>query len=293
MDDEQLRHDYSLRMADKGWVFVTGASTGIGKASVERLVADGWHVVAGVRREGDQPPTSTAHVLVDVTDSEQVATATKQVLELCDGRLAGLVNNAGMSVAGPFEGLSIDDWRRQFDVNFFGQLDVTQRLLPALLAASGRIITIGSIGGRVAGAFLGPYNASKFAIRAWNDSLRAELAPHGVRVILLEPGSIATEIWRKGNEQADDVLGRLTPEQQQRYGRQAAGAKKAAAMVERNAIPAAKVGAVVATALTARRPKAHYLVGVDARFQAFLGALPASASDKVFAAVMRPPKDAG
>jgi NAD(P)-dependent dehydrogenase (short-subunit alcohol dehydrogenase family) len=278
-------------MTDKGWVFVTGASTGIGRASADRLAADGWQVIAGVRRDGDQPPSSTAHVLVDVSDTEQVAIAAKQVLELCDGRLAGLVNNAGMSVAGPFEGLSLDEWRRQFDVNFFGQLDVTQRLLPAVLAASGRIVTIGSIGGRVAGAFLGPYNASKFAIRAWNDALRAELAPHGVRVVLIEPGSIATEIWRKGNAQADDVLDRLTPEQQQRYGRQAAGAKKAAAMVERNAIPAAKVGAVVATALTTRRPKAHYVVGMDARFQALLATLPASASDKVFATLMRPPKD--
>jgi NAD(P)-dependent dehydrogenase (short-subunit alcohol dehydrogenase family) len=278
-------------MADKGWVFVTGASTGIGRASVEQLAADGWRVIAGVRRDGDEPPASTAHVLVDVSDSEQVATATKQVLELCDGRLAGLVNNAGISVAGPFEGLSLDEWRRQFDVNFFGQLDVTQRLLPALLATSGRIVTIGSIGGRVAGAFLGPYNASKFAIRAWNDALRAELAPHGVRVVLVEPGSIATEIWRKGNAQADDVLARLTPEQQRRYGRQAAGAKKAAAMVERNAIPAAKVGGVVANALSARKPKAHYVVGTDARFQALLAVLPASASDKVFATLMRPPKD--
>jgi NAD(P)-dependent dehydrogenase (short-subunit alcohol dehydrogenase family) len=278
-------------MSDKGWVFVTGASTGIGRATVERLVSDGWRVIAGVRRDGDQPPSSTAHVLVDVADTEQVATAAKQVLELCDGKLAGLLNNAGFTVAGPFEALTLDDWRRQFDVNFFGHLDVTQRLLPAILAASGRIITTGSIGGRVAGAFLGPYNASKFAIRAWNDALRAELAPHGVKVILLEPGAIATEIWGKGNAQADAVLERLTPEQLQRYAGKAAGAKKAAAMVERNAIPAAKVAGVVASALTARRPKAHYLVGVDARFQAFLGALPTSASDKVFATLMRPPKD--
>lgn len=291
MDDQQLRHDYSLRMTDKGWVFVTGASTGIGRASVEKLVADGWQVIAGVRRDGDQPPTSTAHVLIDVSDTEQVAIATKQVLELCDGRLSGLVNNAGISVAGPFEGLSLDEWRRQFDVNLFGQIDVTQRLLPAVLAASGRIVNIGSIGGRMASPFLGPYNASKFAVRGWTDALRAELAPHGVRAVLVEPGSIATEIWRKGNEQADDVLDRLNPEQQQRYARQAAGAKKAAAMVERNAIPAAKVGAAVAHALTARRPKPHYVVGVDARFQAFLATLPASASDKVVGALMRPPKD--
>jgi NAD(P)-dependent dehydrogenase (short-subunit alcohol dehydrogenase family) len=279
-------------MAAKGWVFVTGASTGIGRASVERLAADGWSVIAGVRREGDQPPEATAHVLVDVADTEQVAAATQQVLDRCEGRLSGLLNNAGFSVAGPFEALTLDEWRRQFDVNFFGQLDVTARLLPALLAARGRIITTGSIGGRVAGAFLGPYNSSKFAIRAWNDALRAELAPSGVQVVLLEPGAIATEIWSKGNDQADEVLERLSPEQLQRYGAMAAGAKKAAAMVERNAIPAAKVAVVVSKIIASRRPKAHYLVGVDARFQAVVGALPARASDKVFALVMRPPKDA-
>lgn len=277
-------------MADNGWVFVTGASTGIGRASVDRLAADGWKVIAGVRRDGDQPPSATAHVLVDVSEAEQVATATKQVLELCDGRLAGLVNNAGISVAGPFEALSLDEWRRQFDVNFFGQIDVTQHVLPALLAASGRIVTIGSIGGRMASPFLGPYNASKFAVRGWTDAMRAELTPQGVRVILVEPGSIATEIWGKGNAQADDVLDRMTPDQQQRYARQAAGAKKAAAMVERNAIPAAKVGAVVATALSTRRPKAHYVVGTDAKVQAVLAKLPASATDKVVAKLMSPPK---
>jgi NAD(P)-dependent dehydrogenase (short-subunit alcohol dehydrogenase family) len=231
-------------------------------------------------------------VLIDVTDADQVTSATAAVLDRCGGQLSGLVNNAGITIAGPFEALTLADWRRQFDINFFGHLDVTQRVLPALLAAKGRIVTIGSIGGRVAGAFLGPYNASKFAIRAWNDALRAELAPQGVRVVLLEPGAIATEIWGKGNAQADEVLERLTPDQVQRYGAMAAGAKKAAAMVERNAIPAAKAAAVVATAMSARRPKAHYLVGVDARFQAVIGALPTRASDKVFSVVMRPPKDA-
>ena len=144
----------------------------------------------------------------------------------------------------------------------------------------------------MASPFLGPYNASKFAVRAWTDAMRAELAPHGVRVVLVEPGSIATEIWRKGNDQADDVLDRLDDEKKARYARQAAGAKKAAATVERNAIPAAKVGEVVASALSKSKPKTHYVVGVDAKVQAFLAKLPASATDKVVGAMMRPPKDA-
>ncbi len=271
-------------------MFITGASTGIGKAAVERLASDGWDVIAGVRREGDQPSAATAHVLVDVADSAQVAAATAQVVDRCGGQLAGLVNNAGVSMAGPFEALSVDDYRRQFDVNFFGHLDVTQHLMSSLLANGGRIVNTGSIGGRVANGFLGAYQASKFALRAWNDALRHELAPHGVRVVLIEPGAIATEIWRKGNTWADEVLERLTPEQQERYGRQAEGARKAARLVERNAIPPAKVADAIAKALTARHPKAHVLVGADARMQAALGALPTAASDRVFALITRPPR---
>jgi NAD(P)-dependent dehydrogenase (short-subunit alcohol dehydrogenase family) len=277
-------------VSDRGWIFITGASTGIGRAAVERLTNDGYSVIAGVRRDGDQPAAATAHVLIDLADAEQIASATADVEQRCGGRLAGLVNNAGYTVAGPFEALEMAEWRRQFEVNFFGHLDVTRRLLPAVLAARGRIITTGSIGGRVAQQFLGPYQSSKFAIRAWNDTLRAELAPHGVKVILLEPGAIATEIWGKGNAQADDVLGRLTPELQQRYARQAAGARKIAATVEKNAIPAAKVADAISRAMSARRPRAHVIVGVDARVQAALGALPTAASDRIFAAAMRPPK---
>jgi NAD(P)-dependent dehydrogenase (short-subunit alcohol dehydrogenase family) len=275
----------------QGWVFVTGASTGIGKAAVERLVADGFQVIAGVRKDGDQPVTSTAHVLIDVADEASVAAACKQIIDITGGRLAGLVNNAGISVAGPFEALSVSDYRRQFDVNFFGQLDVTSHLMPSLLAAGGRIVNIGSIGGRVAGTYLGAYNASKFALRAWNDALRAELAPHGVKVVLVEPGAIATEIWGKANAEADEVLDTMPPELAARYSRQTAGVRKAVAMVTKNAIPASKVAAVISSALTSKRPRTHVLVGIDARVQAAVGALPTPASDRVFAALMRGPKD--
>lgn len=273
------------------WAFVTGASSGIGRAAVERLVRDGWQVIAGVRNDGDQPQAATAHVLVDVADAKQVIAATEQVAELCGGRLDALVNNAGITVAGPFDGLTVEDFRRQFDVNFFGVLDVTSQLLPALLAARGRIVTVGSIGGRFATPFLAPYNSSKFAIRGWNDALRGELAPHGVGVTLVEPGSVATPIWGKGNAQADALEDRLTPEQTQRWAKQMAAARKLATEVERRGIAPEKAAAAIARALTARRAPAHLVVGADARLQSVLATLPASAGDGFYRLMLRPPRD--
>ena len=263
----------------KGAIFVTGASTGIGRATVERLAADGYAVIAGVRRDTDAPSAATGHVLIDLAEPESVTSAAKDLLEHTDGALAGLVNNAGINVNGPFEALPIDEWRRQFEVNLFGQLILTRELLPALLASRGRIVTVGSVGGRYSAPFLGPYSASKFAVRAWMDALRHELAPHGVKAILVEPGAIDTPIWQKGNAHADAVLDGLSEEQKRRYDGQVAGARKLAAMAERNAIPPAKVADVIAKALSTTRPAGRYLVGVDAKVQAVLAAAPTRLAD--------------
>src|SRR5205085_3395806 len=129
----------------------------------------------------------------------------------------GVVNNAGINVNGPFETLPIEEWRRQFEVNLFGQLILTKELLPALLASRGRVVTVGSVGGRYSAPFLGPYSASKFAFRAWMAALRLELSPHGVKAILIEPGAVRTEIWGKGNRHADTVIAGMSAEQRARY----------------------------------------------------------------------------
>jgi NAD(P)-dependent dehydrogenase (short-subunit alcohol dehydrogenase family) len=271
----------------KGAIFVTGASTGIGRATVERLAADGYFVVAGVRRDADAPPSAAGHVLIDLAEPESVTTAVKNLLQLTDGQLGGVVNNAGINVNGPFEVLPIEEWRRQFEVNLFGQLALTRELLPTLLASRGRIITVGSVGGRYSTPFLGPYCASKFAVRAWMDALRHELAPHGVKAVLIEPGAIDTPIWNKGTSHADTVLGGMSDEQKQRYDAQVGGVLKLAAMAERNAIPPQKVADVIAKALTARNPRGRYLVGVDARAQAVIAAAPTRASDFVTRRLVR------
>src|SRR3954453_12472085 len=271
-------------------IFVTGASTGIGRATVERLTADGLPVVAGVRRDADAPTEATGHVLIDLAEPESVVSAAKEVLEHTDGTLAGLVNNAGINVNGPFEALPIDEWRRQFEVNLFGQLWWRRELLPALLSSRGRVIPVGSVGGRYSVPFLGPYSASKFAVRAWMDALRHELDPHGVKAVLIEPGAIDTPIWKKGTDHADAVLDGMSDEQRQRYAGQVSGGLKLAAMAGRNAIPPAKVADVIAKALSTPRPSGRYLVGVDAKAQAVLAAAPTRVSDWVTRRLMRASK---
>jgi NAD(P)-dependent dehydrogenase (short-subunit alcohol dehydrogenase family) len=275
---------------ERGAIFVTGASTGIGRATAERLAKAGYDVIPGLRRPDTLPEPIKASVSLDLADPASLGPACADVLDRANGRLVGVVNNAGYTVSGPCEALEVEDWRQQFEVNFFGHLAITRALLPALLENRGRVVNVGSIGGRFSAPFIAPYSASKFAVRAWSDALRLELAPHGVRVALIEPGAIATPLWGKGNAVADENLERLTPEQQQRYARQIEGARKAAQMAEKHAIPADKCAQVIEHALTAKRPKGRYLVGVDARLQAAVSILPTRTYDRVSRLLLSQPR---
>jgi NAD(P)-dependent dehydrogenase (short-subunit alcohol dehydrogenase family) len=266
---------------DRGTVVVTGASTGIGRATAQRLAGLGFTVVAGVSKDADARAISAPGiepVLVDVTDPDGIA-ALRARLE--DRPISGLVNNAGVTVNGAIEYLELDELRRQFEVNLFGHVAVTQALLPGIRAAKGRIVNIGSIGGRTALPFIGAYTASKFAMHGLTDSLRLELAPAGIHVSLVEPGSIDTEIWRKGIEDAERQFEELTPEQEERYGDRLRKMDKVGRRTAKMAISPEKAAKVVTHALTARRPRARYLVGVDARVQSAVGRLPAAMSDRV------------
>lgn len=274
----------------RGVVFITGASTGIGHATAVRLAGAGYDVIPGLRRDEPLPDPVRPPVLLDLADPDSIEPACKQVLERADGKLVGLVNNAGITVSGPFETLSLADWHQQFEVNFFGHIAITSALLPALLANSGRIVTVGSIGGRMSLPFMGPYSSSKFAVRGWVDSMRMELAPHGVKVSLIEPGSIATPLWRKGVSAADAHRQGLSAAEQERYAAQMDGALKAAAMAEKIAIPPERCAKVIEHALTARRPKGRYLVGPDAHVQATVAVLPTRIADRVTKAVARQPR---
>ena len=267
----------------RGTVVISGASTGIGRATALHLRGLGFDVLAGVRREGDAPEGTTP-VLLDVTDAAAIdALATR----IGGEPLAGLVNNAGIALGGPTEHLSLDEWRRQLDVNFFGHVAVTRALIPALRAGGGRIVNIGSIGGRFAAPFLGPYVASKFAMHGFSDSLRRELRGQGIHVALIEPTTIATEIWRKGDVTFDEIEAGLPPELRERYRKDLDGARKTTRDTAARGIPPERVAGVVEHALTGRRPKAHYLPGPNARAMAFLAVLPAAVSDRLVRLAMR------
>lgn len=267
-------------------VLVTGASSGIGEACAQRLRGAGWRVLAGVRRAGDAPD-GTEELLLDVTDHEQVRAAARRVEEL-----DGLVNNAGVAVSGPLELLPLHELRRQLEVNVVGQVAVTQALLPALRRTRGRVVFVGSIGGRSALPFLGPYAASKFALEAVADSLRLELRPFGIHVSIVEPGTIATPIWRKGAATADEIAQAWPAEARELYARPVAVFRQAAAAAGRRGEPPDEVAKAVEHALTAPRPRTRYLVGRDAKRRAIVERLPDRLRDRVLARYLRVGNDA-
>jgi NAD(P)-dependent dehydrogenase (short-subunit alcohol dehydrogenase family) len=250
---------------------ITGASTGIGHATALRLARGGWTVLAGVRDPAageslaqEAGDGRVVPVELDVTDPAQIAAAVELVREqTAEGGLDALVNNAGIGLGGPLELISPEDLRRQFDVNVFAQIAVTQALLPALRRAHGRIVFISSIGGRVAMAFTAPYAASKHALEAFGDALRVELHTSHVQVALIEPGSVATPIWDKSRLEADRVS--VPPELQAQYGHVPAAMDKVLEDTARRGVPPEQVAETIERALTAPRMRARYVVGRDAK----------------------------
>jgi NAD(P)-dependent dehydrogenase (short-subunit alcohol dehydrogenase family) len=265
---------------------ITGASTGIGRATSLRLARAGWTVLAGVRKSedgerlaGEGPAGRIEPLLLDVTDSAQIEAAAARVSA---SGLDALVNNAGMGIGGPLEVLSDEEWRRQFDVNFFGQIAVTRALLPALRRSRGRIVFISSIGGRVAMGFNGPYAASKHAIEAVGDALRVELHNSGIQVALIEPGSVATPIWDKSRGEAGQLA--IPPELQAQYGEVAHKLDKVLEATGRRGIPPEAVAETIEKALTSSRMPSRVLVGRDAKMMlAARRVLP----DRVFDRIVR------
>jgi NAD(P)-dependent dehydrogenase (short-subunit alcohol dehydrogenase family) len=258
-----------------GTVVVTGASTGIGEATALHLDALGFDVFAGVRKPSDAERLDASGserlraLSLDVTNPASLEAATSTVAESAGGRgLAGLVNNAGIAVSGPLEFLPLDEIRRQLEVNVVGQVAVTQGFLPLLREARGRIVNIGSIGGRIALPLLGPYAASKFAMEAITDSLRREVRGFGIEVSIVEPGGVATPIWQKSDAVAEDLIRDFPPEAQGLYGDLIDAGRAQAARVAQEGMPPASVAKVVEHALTARKPRTRYLVGRDAKTRA-------------------------
>lgn len=265
----------NTRLPPTKTIVVTGASSGIGKACALQLDKLGLRVFAGVRREMDgealrrEASAMLIPILLDITDAASITSAvdivTTALGETGEAGLAGIINNAGIAVAGPLEFLPVSEIRKQLEVNVIGQIAVTQAFLPLLRRGQGRIINIGSLGGKIAMPFIGPYNAAKFAMEALTDALRMELRPWHIHVSIIEPGFIATPIWEKSNEAAGAIFNNLPRQADHLYSTITPAVREAYSRVGRTGTPVEEVAKVIVQALTAARPKTRYLVGRGAR----------------------------
>ena len=265
-------------------VLITGAARGIGKALVEHLASRGWDVIAGVRSEQDAEavtglsPQRISSVILDVTSADDIAALEGALPE----RLDALVNNAGIVVGGPMEAVSPDEWRKQLEINVIGQLAVAKAAIPRLRKSGGRIVFISSVNGRLSMPLFGAYCASKFALEAAADALRMELRPWHIPVVIIEPAQTDTDMWRTADTMVEQTEAALTAEQRTLYARHIAGMKKMIPVSQKIAVPAEKVSAVVEEALTARRPRARYVVGLGTKLQmALVTNLPTWARDRL------------
>ena len=280
-------------MSARPAVVVTGASSGIGAAAVVRLAAAGYAVFGSVRNAEDaarlEAERGVRALRFDVTDAPSIALAARTIAE-SGHSLAAVVNNAGIAVAGPLEYLPLDDFRRQLEVNVVGSLAVTQAFLPLLRASRGRVVFVGSVSGRLTAPFIAPYGTSKSALRALASALRVELAPMGVRVVLLEPGSVRTPIWGKGQRSADALRSTLSAGALAEYGATVDALIRLAAIEERTGLPAVVVANAIVRAIASPRPRPEQLIGLPARLGSLVALLPHGLRDRAIVRAMRLPR---
>ena len=264
------------RTGDRGTVVVTGTSTGIGRACAQHIADEGYVVFAGVRNQVDgdalkRTSQSVIPVLIDITDEGMIASAAATVAKSVGDRgLAGLVNNAGIVKPGPLEFQPMADFRAQLDTNLFGQVAVTQAFLPLLRKGNGRLVNIGSIGGRLVLPLHGAYSASKFALEAVTDAFRLELREWDIHVSLVDPGGSKSAIFGKTLAAIDEMEEGLHDRGIVLYDGDIAAVRALVEKTADDAAPADDVAKAVVNALTARKPKTRYLAGKGARAVAVL-----------------------
>ena len=258
-------------------IFITGASKGIGEACALHFARRGYLTLAGVRlaedgaRLQEEAGENLIPLQVDVTRPEQIRAAVERITEeVGEAGLVGLVNNAGVAVAGPMEFTEIEDLRWQFEVNYFGQVAVTQAVMPLLRKAKGRVVNISSVSGRFVYPFFGPYAGSKHALEVFTDALRRELLPWGIEAISVEPGAIATPIWDTSLQSANQRTAKLSEQAHAYYGNAFERIRQSAMRSGIRGLPAQVVAEVVYKAVTARRPKTRYVVGRRAKWTVYL-----------------------
>ena len=260
----------SNRMDRNELIVVTGASTGIGAATVKELARRGFHVLAGVRREADADALRGLGIegiepcLLDITvESDITAIADRVARDPQRRPLRALVNNAGIAINAPVETLPISQWRQQFEVNLFGHIAITQALLPALLNSSGTVVNISSVGGKVALPTYGAYAGSKFALEAVSDALRREVGAAKVKVVVIEPGAVKTEIAERGIATSEGLKANMTVVQLTRYSEVMDAVMAQARSFNETGVSAEAAAVVIAKAATASRPRTRYTIGRD------------------------------
>ncbi len=271
-------------------ILITGSSTGIGAATALHLDKQGMRVFAGVRdlTDGEELRAAASAELrvlkLDVTDEVSIAAAITEVTdELGDEGLQGLVNNAGEAYPGPLEVVPLEQLREQLEVNVIGPVAMTRAALPLLRRSAGRVVFVGSVGGKGASVFGGPYHASKFAIEAIGDAWRQELEPEGISVVIVEPGPISTPIWSKGVQRIEALLTGALPETE-RYRERLNSYRKTLIKADEYGGSPQDVAQVIEKALTETRPSTRYPVGATARLATIVKPL---VPDRLYDAVSR------
>jgi NAD(P)-dependent dehydrogenase (short-subunit alcohol dehydrogenase family) len=276
----------------RGAVVVTGASSGIGEATAQHLASLGYRVLAGVRHTDDferlRKTPGIEPVMLDVTDDGHIAALVELVDRSEPAGLAGLVNNAGVGVLAPAEVITREQWEWVLGVNVIGMATLTSALMPSLIRGRGRVVGIGSGAGRIAFPLFAPYATSKFALEGFTDTLRREVARHGVKVINIQPGIIATPIYDKSLPGAYAMREGLDPSVAERYRRQLDSALGSAEGARTSGRPPIDVAEAVAHALGDRWPKTRYVVGWDARTAVICARiLPDRVADAIIAILTR------
>ena len=278
------------RSAKKGHVVVTGTSTGIGAATATHLAAEGFQVFAGVRRDEDgealtmQAPDGLTAIRLDITDAATISAAVNTVARAVGARgVAGLVNNAGIVKPAPLEFQPLDDFREQLELNLVAHVAVTQAFLPLIRVGGGRIVNVGSIGGRLVLPIHGAYSASKFGMEALSDALRLELRQWGIHVSLVDPGATESAIFGKTLAEIDSLESTLVDDGYRLYAEQIDAVRRLVVKTAADAAPPDVIAKAVSHALTSNNPKTRYLAGHGAEAAATLARLTDGLKDRAVA----------
>jgi len=272
-------------------ILITGASSGIGKACALYLDQLGYKVYAGVRKDSDKQQLSSEGserlipVILDVTNRESIIAAEKFISEEIEYPLYGLVNNAGAGISGVIEATPLEEFRNLLEINVLGVHQVTQSFLPLLRKNRGRIVNIGSSAAFFAGPGSGPYAASKFALRAYTDSLRIELKQFDMDVSLVAPGAVESKIWEKASKYKEKYRNNTDPNLLKLYEVFTKAGEKIISQIK--PIAAIEVARAVHHGLASVKSRNLYLVGKDSKVAFKIGRMPQNLSDKLMLARMK------